>query len=482
MYLTFISSTPLLSTKKTYLQISKYTTNTIKTPRASINSNSNQQPSTPKRPRPSSRRAFLKFLIAAPFIPTIAKASSVIDYELDTNTDLSITSEHERSFKELHEESERFGFDENPGEPFTAATEEDYYNVSQIHSDLIPPKVLLARAGVLGFVVAFTATAMAISERESLRIRLPSEYEPSTIARYFLIRPDKVVRRVALFARETLVVSLVWLPHLIFSRVDKYAVKRRTKTARWATERARIRVEKAAAASRDAITRLGPAVIKLGQAAASRPDLLGAPIIRELQKLQDDILAFFPTTDAYELIYEELGAWPLSLFDDISEQPIAGASLGMVFKARIDGKPVAVKVQRPEVAENIAMDFYIVRGMAKVATWLLRSRTDFQLAVDEYASRLFEELDYSNELQNMIKFRQLYGNLPGIYLPKAFPDYSSRKVLVTEWVDGVKLIDEDAKVKKEDIQLVEIGIQFALDQLLDKGFLHAGKLTHVLAH
>eukprot|EP00737_Agarophyton_chilense_P000206 gb/GEZJ01000236.1/.p1 GENE.gb/GEZJ01000236.1/~~gb/GEZJ01000236.1/.p1 ORF type:complete len:896 (-),score=160.10 gb/GEZJ01000236.1/:1458-3800(-) len=314
---------------------------------------------------------------------------------------------------------------------------------------------------------------MAVSERESLRTTLPVVYDPTVLNLYFSIRPDKVLRRMILFFREIAALSFELARDRALSALDARRVAAGALTHSKRQQRQQQRQNTWAVHLRDAMTRLGPAVIKFGQAAATRQDLFTAPVIKELQKLQDAVLPFFPTLRAYQLIQQELQATPDYIFDHISPNPVAGASLGMVFKAKVEGVDVAVKVQRPEVAEQIAMDCYIVRYFATVANVLLRSRTDFAAAVDEYASHLFEELDYTNELKNMKKFRNAYGHVEGIYLPRVFEQYSSRRVLVTEWVEGVKLIDDEAKVKAEDIPLVENGIRFALMQLLDKGYMHA---------
>lgn len=433
-----------------------------------------KRPPPLKRPRSSDarptlpRRSFLRLLLATPLVSSLAAPASAHEELLDL----------EPRDPELHSTS-RFGWVDGNGN-FTKATTADYDKVSHVGNGPADvarmARVYLVRAGVTGLVAACFAAAMSISERKARRTVLPSVYDPVVIARYWQTRPDKVLYRMGLFACEIANYAMTMARDLMQETVpDKLVVKSGWRSDEWLRARRSMREDRRAILLREAIIRLGPAVIKLGQAAASRPDLFGGAVIRELQKLQDDIVAFYPTSVACKLIYDELGATPAALFDSMEMQPVAGASLGMVFKAIVEGTPVAVKVQRPEVAENIALDCYIVRCLAHAATLLLGSRTDFRQAVDEYASRLFEELDYKNELRNMDKFRQLYGHLPGIYLPKAFPTYCSRKILVTEWVDGVKLIDEQARVRAEDLPLVETGIRFALMQLLDKGFLHAGE-------
>lgn len=354
-------------------------------------------------------------------------------------------------------------------------TYQDYLDVIRLPPvDLAQDLRNYARnALIVAFPVLSVASLVAYISRTNPRVTLPVVYDIDALQRYFSVRPDVVLRRVLQFAQEgTLMLTGILLDRFATS-ADRLLVRLKAQPPQWLLKRVHKRSQQRAVALRGAITRLGPAMIKLGQAVASRPDLVSAPIVRELQPLQDDVVVVFPSQQAFDVIRDELGATVQSIFDDIDTEPIAGASLGMVFKARVDGIAVAVKVQRPEVAASVALDCYIVRIMAQIASTTFGLRTDWRAAVDEYASRLFEELDYTKELDNMTKFREVYANVPGIYLPRAFPKYCSRRVLVTEWVDGVKLIDANARVRQQDLKLVETGIRFALMQLLDKGFLHA---------
>lgn len=359
--------------------------------------------------------------------------------------------------------------------PDLDVTYEEYLDVIRLPPvDLAQDLRNYARnALIVALPVLSVSSLIAYSSRTNPRVKLPVVYDVDALQRYFSVRPDVVLSRVFQFAQE----GTLMLTGILFDKIatsfDELLVRLSVQEPQWRLERIQKRSQERAVALRGAITRLGPAMIKLGQAVASRPDLVSGPIVRELQPLQDDVVAVFPSQQAFDVIRDELGATVQTIFDDIDTEPIAGASLGMVFKAHIDGIPVAVKVQRPEVAASVALDCYIVRIMAQLASATFGLRTDWRAAVDEYASRLFEELDYTKELDNMTKFREVYANVPGIYLPRVFSKYCSSRVLVTEWVDGVKLIDANARVRQEDIKLVETGIRFALMQLLDKGFLHA---------
>lgn len=441
-------------------------------PLCSSNSPQRIRPRTPLRPSASShlsRRAILKLLIALPFIPAPAKSLAP-----DTPVELDF---------ELPGKPSHFPYHENE-ESFIHASSEEYraaIHIGEPDETVRTARVYLFRAGVAAFVAAYTATAMAISEREALRIRLPVEYDPGVLARYFAIRPDKVLYRLAQFVCEIVNFGGIVLNDAVADWVDRMWVRFGRERIEWSAMRAEIREERRAVLLREGITRLGPAMIKLGQAAGTRPDLFGGKVVRELQRLQDDVVGHFPTFEALKVIWDELGASPAVLFESLGTERVAVASLGLVFKGRVEGCEVAVKVQRPGVQESVAMDCYIVRGMAAVANRVLGSRTDFCNAVDEYSSRLFEELDYGNELRNLLEFRKLYGGVEGVYLPRAFPRYCSRKVLVTEWVDGVKLIDDEVRVRRQDLAIVETGIRFALTQLLDKGFLHAGRFADEVA-
>lgn len=429
----------------------------------------------PARPRAPSvtRRAFLALLAAAVVVPTSSNAHQHpypdIDLTPPNDPDQPAWSERQDSF-----------LDPLDHIPTTHASPEDYLRVQ-----LVPPtdlRVVLEdyarNALILALPVVGVTLGTAIASRTSARVELPVHYDLTALHRYFSPRPDALARRFALFAREAAQFALGLTVDRLAATLDDFATTIQIHPRQWAVHRAAQRTAKRAIALRDTITRLGPALIKLGQAAASRPDLFPAPVVRELQRLQDDVTPPFPASVAFAVIEREIRAPVHAIFDEIEEKAVAGASLGMVFKAVLDGMPVAVKVQRPDVAETIALDCYIVRSFAAFATEVFQLRTDWRAAVDEYATRLFEELDYTNELNNMMRFQQMYGDIKGVYLPEVFPHYSSRRVLVTEWVDGEKLIDDNARVKREDISVVKTGIRFALLQLLDKGLLHAGKFLN----
>lgn len=227
---------------------------------------------------------------------------------------------------------------------------------------------------------------------------------------------------------------------------------------------------------REILTNLGPAFIKVGQALSTRPDLASPTYLEELTKLQDQ-LPPFPNELAYRFIEEELGFRPEEIYAELTPNPIAAASLGQVYKGKLKtGEPVAVKVQRPGLAENIALDIYILRTLAIWAhKSIKRLRSDLVAIMDEFGTRIFEEMDYTQEGRNAEKFKQLYGHLPDIYVPKIYWQYTGRRVLTMEWITGTKLTNLEAvKAKNIDAKyLIEIGVQCSLRQLLEHGFFHA---------
>ncbi|XP_028792472.1 uncharacterized aarF domain-containing protein kinase At1g71810, chloroplastic isoform X2 [Neltuma alba] len=210
------------------------------------------------------------------------------------------------------------------------------------------------------------------------------------------------------------------------------------------------------------------AYIKIAQAVSSRPDLLPPSYVDELSLLQDRISPF-STEVAFSMIEQELGLPIDELFSEISPMPVAAASLGQVYQARLRQRRqvVAVKVQRPGVQAAISLDMLILRFLAGFIRRAGKFNTDLQAVVDEWASSLFREMDYKNEASNGLKFRELYGSIQDVVVPLMYMEYTTRKVIVMEWIEGQKL----SEVK--DLYLIEVGVSCSFNQLLECGFYHA---------
>jgi predicted unusual protein kinase regulating ubiquinone biosynthesis (AarF/ABC1/UbiB family) len=234
--------------------------------------------------------------------------------------------------------------------------------------------------------------------------------------------------------------------------------------------------KKKAIAIRQLLTKLGPAFIKIGQALSTRPDIVPPVYMNELAQLQDQ-LPPFPNAKAFQLIREELGAEPSEIYAEISANPIAAASLGQVYKGKLPtGEKVAIKVQRPDIAEGIALDMYILRGLSGWAKQNFRFiRSNLVAILDQFASRIFEEMDYTLEGKNAEKFAQYYSQQEEIYVPQIYWQYTAKHVLTMEWIEGVKLTELE-KIEAQGFdsrQIIGVGVECSLRQLLDRGFFHA---------
>jgi aarF domain-containing kinase len=286
---------------------------------------------------------------------------------------------------------------------------------------------------------------------------LPYEYDPDVLRLYYAKKPLVVVKRLA----QVLGVGGGFLFNSVLDQVTGRAEKDPDLEVKRAGE------------LRDLITSLGPFYIKLGQALSIRPDVLSPRSMVELQKLCDKVPSYDSKT-AFATIERELEKPITDLFSDITAEPVAAASLGQVYKAtlRSTGETVAVKVQRPGVLETVSLDLYLARQIGVIARSLpfLADRLDIISLLDEFAFRFFQELDYNAECENGLKIREQMKVLPMVVIPDNFPEYTSRRVHVAEWIDGEKL----SSSKADDVgALVNLGVITYLTQLLDFGFFHA---------
>jgi predicted unusual protein kinase regulating ubiquinone biosynthesis (AarF/ABC1/UbiB family) len=228
---------------------------------------------------------------------------------------------------------------------------------------------------------------------------------------------------------------------------------------------------------REILTKLGPTFIKVGQALSTRPDLIRKDFLAELIKLQDQ-LPPFDNEIAFAIIEEQLDLKVTEAYKEISSRPIAAASLGQVYKGVLHtGEEVAIKVQRPNLLPVISLDLYLMRwGAINFGKFLpLNLGHDLDLIVDEFGTKLFEEIDYVNEGRNAEKFAANFRDDNEVKVPAIYWRYSSQNVLTLEWINGYKLNDLD-KIKAAGLdadEIVKIGVTSGLKQLLEHGFFHA---------
>merc|ERR1719183_1943499 len=228
------------------------------------------------------------------------------------------------------------------------------------------------------------------------------------------------------------------------------------------------------------LEKLGPTYIKAGQMMSVRPDVLPQAALDELAVLQDSVKPF-ETSIAVEMIEKELGGPLGQFFTEISEEPVAAASLAQVYKATLaTGEIAAVKVQRPSVLSLVSKDLYVLRRAAEVYQGLMdrfapQQKTNYVALLNEWAIGFYTELDFTNEAANMRKMKTLLAENSensglGVYIPDVYEEYSTRRLLVTEWIDGCKLSECSPEEIKE---FVGIGQECFLTQLLQVGFFHS---------
>ena len=284
------------------------------------------------------------------------------------------------------------------------------------------------------------------------------KYDKEAIAKYYGSRPWIAIwRTIQIIASFTgLLLGCQW--DIITNQIEKNKLKR-------------------ASSLREILTKLGATFIKVGQALSTRPDLVRKDFLEELVKLQDQ-LPPFDNAIAFKIIEQQLGRTVDEAFQEISEKPVAAASLGQVYKARLHtGETVAVKVQRPSLKPTLTLDLYLMRLGAKLLGPFLPLNLghDLTLIVDEFGTKLFEEIDYLNEGRNAEKFATNFRNNPQVKVPAIYWRYSNKTVLTLEWIDGYKLTGmgqlKDAGV--DEAAIVEIGVSSGLQQLLEFGFFHA---------
>jgi len=222
---------------------------------------------------------------------------------------------------------------------------------------------------------------------------------------------------------------------------------------------------------------LGPTFIKLGQLLSTRPDLIPPDFLDELAKLQDDIPPF-SLEEVHTIFREELGRLPEEIFHYFDAEPLAAASIGQVHRARLDsGAEVVVKVQRPGIENVIAVDLEILAHIAELMEQYLEEVQGHQpmAIVHEFARSLSREIDFSIELANIQRFaRQFEGN-PAIHVPSVCPELSTDRVLVMEYVVGIKSSRiETLREQGYDLPLIaERGANLVMEQIFVHGFFHS---------
>ncbi|MEY2526334.1 MAG: hypothetical protein QOE73_1105 [Verrucomicrobiota bacterium] len=225
------------------------------------------------------------------------------------------------------------------------------------------------------------------------------------------------------------------------------------------------------------LEKLGPTFVKLGQLLSTRVELLPRAYLDALSRLQDKVEPF-GFDEVEKIVSSELGVRMSKAFADFEVKPIASASLGQVHLARLrEGRLVAVKVQRPEIRERMVED---LEALATIAEFLdchteLGKRYEFSKMLDQFRKSLLRELDYRQELHNLIAFREQLKNFAHIIVPAPIEDYCTARVLTMEYVPGKKITEMSplARMEFDGTALAEELFRAYLEQILVHGFFHA---------
>ena len=225
------------------------------------------------------------------------------------------------------------------------------------------------------------------------------------------------------------------------------------------------------------LERMGPTFIKLGQLLSTRPDILPLPYLQALTRLQDRVEPF-SFAEVEGIVISELGVRLSKAFSEFEAKPLAAASLGQVHRAAMrDGRPVAVKVQRPDIRERVMED---LDALEEIAEFLdhhteMGRRYGFVQILDEFRRSLLRELDYRQEAQNLTLLRRNLAEFSAIVVPAPIEDYTTSRVLTMEYVSGTKIttLSPVALLELNGAALAEQLFRAYLKQILVDGFFHA---------
>lgn len=228
---------------------------------------------------------------------------------------------------------------------------------------------------------------------------------------------------------------------------------------------------------RMAFEELGPTFIKLGQIASNRSDVLPMSLIKELTLLQDDVQPF-SFHEVRRIVKEEFDQNLDEVFAEFDQKPHASASIAQVHRARLrDGTAVAVKIQRPGIRDLITTDTEIIMYLAGlVQRYFPRSRLFNPVAlVEEFKKTIMRELDFSVELQNLERFKELYGTMEKLYVPTPYKSHSTKRILTMEYIRGAHVaeVEQDESGKFDGKAVARTGANIILEQIFAHGFFHA---------
>ena len=228
---------------------------------------------------------------------------------------------------------------------------------------------------------------------------------------------------------------------------------------------------------RQTIEELGPTFVKFGQIVADRPDLASDHLREELKKLQSNARPM-DDGESISLIETELGDPIEEVFLTLEKKHIASASIAQVYSGVLrTGERVAIKIQRPNIKHKISIDLILMRVLARQVVKTYPGLTSFNLIgfVEDFGENLMKELDFNNEASNMLRFTDMFKDDPSCYIPKVFIKHCRQRLLVMEYIEGLRPDDIDGlKAAGFDPQIIaENGTHIILKMILRHGFFHA---------
>jgi predicted unusual protein kinase regulating ubiquinone biosynthesis (AarF/ABC1/UbiB family) len=225
------------------------------------------------------------------------------------------------------------------------------------------------------------------------------------------------------------------------------------------------------------LIKLGPTFIKIGQSLGTRADLLPLAYIKELALLQDQVPPF-SNEEAFARIESELGRTVAEAYAEIDTEPVASASLGQVYRARMHtGEEVAVKVQRPHLRETVGRDVAVLGRITRMLARFpsVSENADWEGMLHEFRQTIGEEMDYAREAANADRFRENFRAWRAVRVPRIHWTHTTPRVLTMEFIRGTKVTDlEGLKARRiSPVKVNRLLVRAYLKQLLEDGFFHA---------
>lgn len=342
-------------------------------------------------------------------------------------------------------------------------------------------------------------TSFHPTEDDSSEHSLPRSYDRQRIRDYWIRRPVSVMTRLATISCELGPSLGMYLHYSLWLSKQRSSHDENEHETLLENSKAQQAIQ-----LKEALTNLGPAFVKAGQQLAIRPDLVPPVVLKELQKLCDSVRPI-PDAIALQVLAEELGLTVSVEENDNSNNErisiqtidnnasnsqrrtleetfedlhlVASASLGQVYKARLkdSGKDVAIKVQRPGMQKAFSLDLFLLQLWGDVMdsfTAVFTKQQPYHRALfDTFSHGSYSELDYENEARNQIHFQHELGkrNCP-VKVPDVYQEYSTQRILTSEWIEGAKLADSSSTTIR---RLIPVGVELFLTQLLDIGAFHS---------